>query len=333
AALEYLIARATPAAATQPVRGRTGRGAVVAGAAAPLLVVPLAVLAMAFNGDVRGQISNLGYQYSAARVMLVMDNVDRWGQHMVVSSSCSLAPFQAGFPHEVRDGGKLVDYPAPGQRSTSPDLVLTALRLDDGEPPGRITAALERTAMLSSQLWYMRCGGASAADQVVEGWLDKQTHLEQMWLPGLPPISLTRVTPTVPPACESAEYAVDSPQTFGEGEVTLNGYRWTAGNMGGQTALRVTLIWQTHAKIDKDLHVFVHLVDSSGKLISQSDGVPIYDRYPFGKWAVGEVVADNYDVALPAGTLPENVEIRVGLYDFQSGQRLKVGAGDYVRLE
>jgi hypothetical protein len=76
----------------------------------------------------------------------------------------------------------------------------------------------------------------------------------------------------------------------------------------------------------------VHLVDEQGELVAQSDGTPVYDRYPFSQWAPAETVADSYDIPLPADVPIEAVEVRIGLYEFDSGERLPVGNSDYVTL-
>ncbi|MGC8825430.1 MAG: hypothetical protein ACP5TV_00325, partial [Anaerolineae bacterium] len=56
----------------------------------------------------------------------------------------------------------------------------------------------------------------------------------------------------------------------------------------------VTLYWQVLAQTDESYHVFVHLVDASGRLVSQRDQIPAAGARPTTSWAEGEIIADAY---------------------------------------
>jgi hypothetical protein len=119
---------------------------------------------------------------------------------------------------------------------------------------------------------------------------------------------------------------------FGDGSIALIGHDLLVDEDGDEKVLRLSLVWQARDAVDADYHIFVHLVDGEGKLVAQSDGVPVYDRYPFSQWSPGEVVPDRYDVPLPDGVPPAEAEVRIGLYDFATGERLPVGSSDYLAL-
>ncbi len=91
-----------------------------------------------------------------------------------------------------------------------------------------------------------------------------------------------------------------------------------------QHAIRLTLYWQTLTEMDTSYTVFVHVLDAGGQIVAQRDSVPGQGALPTTGWAQGEVIADQYEIPLPAGTPPGEYRIEVGLYDAASGQRLPV---------
>lgn len=71
----------------------------------------------------------------------------------------------------------------------------------------------------------------------------------------------------------------------------------------------------------RDYAVFVHLLDSAGELVTQSDGPPQGGAYPTSIWAAGEQVADARALALPGDLPPGEYTLFVGLYDPAGGAR------------
>ena len=119
---------------------------------------------------------------------------------------------------------------------------------------------------------------------------------------------------------------------FGDA-LALAGYQldWAACAPGGDCPL--TLVWQGLAEMDTSYHVFVHLVDETGRILAQADGQPAGWTRPTTGWAAGEYVSDTHLLVLP-GTLPAGgLALRVGVYDPDTGQRLLTPAGEeYVTL-
>jgi hypothetical protein len=74
--------------------------------------------------------------------------------------------------------------------------------------------------------------------------------------------------------------------------------------------------------------VFVHLVDEAGQIIVQSDAEPAGWQRPTTGWAVGEYIVDQHVLQLPDDHLPQGLQLRIGLYETQSGDRLPAGDGD-----
>jgi hypothetical protein len=96
-------------------------------------------------------------------------------------------------------------------------------------------------------------------------------------------------------------------------------------------ALRLELVWQTQAAVTTDYTVFVHLLDTAGHIVRQRDVMPVDNTYPTRLWAAGEYV---YDVHVFDDLPPGAYQVRVGLYDAATGQRLPLETGgDALDLE
>jgi hypothetical protein len=98
-------------------------------------------------------------------------------------------------------------------------------------------------------------------------------------------------------------------------EIALAGYDLKPS---AHTAL--TLFWKSLISGDANYTVFVHILDSSGQVIAQTDAPPRGGTYPTSLWAPGEIIADDYAFDLASGTYT----IEVGLYRPESGERLDV---------
>jgi hypothetical protein len=90
--------------------------------------------------------------------------------------------------------------------------------------------------------------------------------------------------------------------------------------------LDLLLFWQSQQPITSSYKIFVHLVDPvTSEILVQSDSIPRNWEYKTNAWTVGEIVRDDITLSMdgiPAGSY----ELRVGLYDESSGQRLLVAS-------
>lgn len=92
----------------------------------------------------------------------------------------------------------------------------------------------------------------------------------------------------------------------------------------------LTARWQALKPLDKDYSIFVHVVDEKGERWGQHDTQPQGGRYPMTRWRVGEVVEDRYEVLIRADGPADGYRVILGLYDWQTGARLRVGDADHV---
>ncbi len=139
-----------------------------------------------------------------------------------------------------------------------------------------------------------------------------------------------------------------APAIFGAQQVTLvttTVSTGEAGSVGPSGVLRkdrpeqdgsltVTAAWQALQPIDFDYNVFVHAVDAAGNRVAQWDGQPLAagEPYPMTTWSVGEVVQSSYRLELDPAAAPVQ-RVDVGLYNWQTGERLPVNGDDKVMVE
>jgi hypothetical protein len=99
-------------------------------------------------------------------------------------------------------------------------------------------------------------------------------------------------------------------------------------------ALTVTVAWQGLQPLDFDYNVFVHALDAAGNRVAQWDGQPqrAGEPYPMTTWPVGEIVQNSYRLELDPAAAPVQ-RVDVGLYNWQTGERLPVNGDDKVMLE
>lgn len=112
----------------------------------------------------------------------------------------------------------------------------------------------------------------------------------------------------------------------------LLGYDLSAEVLSAGAALRLKLLWRAASEPDRDYTVFVHVIDSAGRIRVQRDNQPRFGTYPTTYWERGELVEDEYTLAMPFD-LPDGVyQILVGMYEPTTGVRLPSAAGSAVAL-
>ncbi len=117
------------------------------------------------------------------------------------------------------------------------------------------------------------------------------------------------------------------------GRISLVGYSIESSiPIKGDGYLSVLLLW--HA--DRDVHeryiVFVHLVDSQGKISSQGDREPANGWLRTDHWQAGDLVPDRYQLEL-GDVAPGTYHLNVGLYDVMTQDRLMTDTWqDHVQL-
>ncbi|GAB4538417.1 MAG: hypothetical protein Kow0063_26160 [Anaerolineae bacterium] len=123
--------------------------------------------------------------------------------------------------------------------------------------------------------------------------------------------------------------------TFAEG-IRLNRYRIKRARFpvshltdlpaGARTdQISVLLEWQPSAPISRDYTVFVHLVAADGTIVGQADAQPAWVvPWPTSHWSAGQPVLDSHRLELPPGLSAGPYQIQVGLYYWETLERLPV---------
>ena len=108
-------------------------------------------------------------------------------------------------------------------------------------------------------------------------------------------------------------------------KVDLLGYRLDCSEVRPGEDLALTLYWRARAPMDKDYSTFVHLLDQNEMKISQRDSYPGRGSFPTTLWRPGDAIADTYVITVPSNTFrPNRLQLEVGLYLLDSGERLPV---------
>jgi hypothetical protein len=99
-------------------------------------------------------------------------------------------------------------------------------------------------------------------------------------------------------------------------------------DLGGQVApggnLHLTLFWEALSTPREDYTVLVHLVDEQGQIRAQGDSQPVAGYHPTSRWTEGEIVRDQYHLALPETVTTGEYTLLVGMYQPGTGVRLPV---------
>jgi 4-amino-4-deoxy-L-arabinose transferase-like glycosyltransferase len=110
------------------------------------------------------------------------------------------------------------------------------------------------------------------------------------------------------------------------GTIRLWGYeiKTSQGRIRPGDELPVTLVWRDELPVERDYHVFLHLMDESDHLLAQDDGAPAEWTRPTTTWRPGEIIVDNHSIKVPADAPAGVAYLWVGLYDPAGSGRLPV---------
>ncbi len=108
------------------------------------------------------------------------------------------------------------------------------------------------------------------------------------------------------------------------GQIGLAGYQFAPT----EDYLGLTVAWQAQQDRLPDYTVFVQLLDmDTGERVAGIDTQPLKGEWPTSRWIEGEVVVDEYFVAVPPDLPPGFYSLIVGLYRPDTGQRLTLSNG------
>ncbi len=107
-------------------------------------------------------------------------------------------------------------------------------------------------------------------------------------------------------------------------DLETGSWKLEAGTRNTEHAIHLILYWRTIRHMKEDYTVFMHLVDSQGRLVAQADVQPFDGAFPTSRWPVGAVVGCPLTISLPAEAPPGQYTLKVGLYHWPTLERLPV---------
>lgn len=212
-------------------------------------------------------------------------------------------------------------------------LLLLAVGVALAWPPGASVGAwlgVDRLVLTPRQ-WL---GLATLATAPLAAWATARLRLARP-VPALLAVSLAVVS-TVPQAQPAYLSYLPGPRpraVFGAYDLVLLDAQVDAAPAPGQE-VHVTAHWQALRPQTTDWTVFVQVLDSANQIRGQRDTQPHGGAYPTTRWRPGEVVTDTYTVTVASDAPAHNLRLIMGLYDWQTLQRLPVQAGgDFVAVD
>jgi len=118
-----------------------------------------------------------------------------------------------------------------------------------------------------------------------------------------------------------------------EGQVELLGGESDSGAVARGGDVHARFYWRPAQALTKDYHVFAQLIGADGSAIAGSDkqhpGDPVVQgETPTSQIAPGTYLRDEHIIHVPSDAPPGRYELKVGLYDPQTGKRLKLPSGE-----
>lgn len=106
------------------------------------------------------------------------------------------------------------------------------------------------------------------------------------------------------------------------GLMRLVGYDQSSASARPGEPLTVTLYWQPQSEIEHDYSSYIHLLDETGRIITQSDHQLGGDYYPTSLWRPGEVLRDSHTLLIPEDEVPGVHRLVIGMYRYPSMEPL-----------
>lgn len=105
-------------------------------------------------------------------------------------------------------------------------------------------------------------------------------------------------------------------------QIALRGFGISNPTPAAGQPVTLTLHWQAVSEIPVSYTTFIHLVDSDGNVVAQSDVLPGQGQWLTKSWQPQEWITDQIALSLPADLSPGQYQLLVGWYHLKTGQRL-----------
>jgi hypothetical protein len=210
--------------------------------------------------------------------------------------------------------------------------------------PPLLTAELPQGAVIAGQwhditpLWYQqRINGVRPDLWIMQSDAPGITMLVQRALSSNTPFYELRSTAAglrllpIPLRDEAAIQHPASPEQQQMSEaIRWRGYSLSAAPVRAGEVLQITLYWQVLQPVTGEWKTFIHLIGDDGMPVAQVDRQPIGPEFSLAQWQAGLLLADPYEIAVPADLRPGRYRLVFGWY--QGGERLKWGNGQDTQV-
>jgi uncharacterized membrane protein len=114
------------------------------------------------------------------------------------------------------------------------------------------------------------------------------------------------------------------------GQVRLDNWLFDGENLAPGAHTPITFAWYALQQPAMDFSVFVHLLDGSGNRVAQLDWQPrdAWGPRPMTTWRTGQTILDEQVLPLPVDLPPGAYDLILGVYDWQSGERLPLNGAN-----
>jgi mannosyltransferase len=199
-----------------------------------------------------------------------------------------------------------------------------------------VVAELKEIAANHSRLFALYWAvEESDPERVVERWLEAHTFKAMDTWYG----DVRLVVYAVPEALDEVDIEHMLPGVRLGEAIALRGYALAPEDIGQGDILQVVLFWEALGVPGGRYKVFLHLVDGSGRIVSQYDSEPGDGMNLTTNWSPDQgVFRDRYGLLVPS-TLPDGeYRLLVGMYDVSGAPRLPIvtdgqPAGDTLYLD
>lgn len=213
----------------------------------------------------------------------------------------------------------------PAKASTDVCVPMWVLVAEDGTVGAQYPVALPNLEREPGDVWL------SQQQVVVPAVLAPGSYVWRVQC-GARCVSIGRITVSVPRRIYQAPSFQFPVQVRFDEIATLVGYDLSASSVRTGDTLTVTLIWRVEGIAEESYHVFLHLRNAAGLVVTQSDGVPDGWTRPTTGWVPGEYIVDQRLLPVPNDLEPGEYVLSTGLY-LPSGGRLHTMDGrDAVEL-
>lgn len=143
-------------------------------------------------------------------------------------------------------------------------------------------------------------------------------------------IAMLGAGPALSSAFQPYDIATASPAVFGDNKVMLLNHQIDGELQPGET-ITLAVDWLAITQPDFDYNIFLHVIDENGAIVAQLDTQPQAGAAPMTTWVPGQIIPDAYQLSIPADA-PGTLRLLIGLYNWQTQERLPVGASDALQL-